>query len=76
MVDEVQIFGVYFPAALVWAALAATLAYVIRPLIARMPLRHVNSHMGILDIAVFVTFWWGLSILADAHVLPREFPLQ
>ena len=75
MIDEIQIFGVYAPAALVWATLAACLAYEMRPLLQRLPLHRVNWHPGLLDLALFVLFWWGLSSLADAHMLPREFPL-
>jgi hypothetical protein len=76
MVEEVQIFGVYAPAALAWAILAAFLAYYLRFLVHRLPLQRFNWHPGLLDIALFAVLWWGIGMLADAHILPTEFPLQ
>lgn len=76
MIDEVQIFGVYAPAALAWATLAALLAYYARRFLHGLPLHKLNWHPGLLDIALFAAFWWGLSTLADAHILPPEFPLR
>ncbi|HVX36361.1 MAG TPA: DUF1656 domain-containing protein [Hyphomicrobium sp.] len=76
MVEEVQIFGVYAPAALAWAILAAFLAYYLRFFVHRLPLQRFNWHPGLLDIALFAVLWWGIAMLADAHILPTEFPLQ
>jgi hypothetical protein len=76
MIDEVQIFGVYVPAALVWAVIAAFIAYLARPYIHRLPLQRFNWHPGLLDLALFALFWWGLASLADAHMLPAEIPLR
>jgi hypothetical protein len=76
MIDEVQIFGVYVPAALVWAIIAAFIAYLTRPYVHRLPLQRFNWHPGLLDLALFALFWWGLASLADAHMLPAEMPLR
>jgi hypothetical protein len=41
-----------------------------------LPLERFNWHPGVLDLALFAIFWWGLATLADAHVLPAELPLR
>lgn len=76
MIEEVQIFGVYVPAALAWAVLAAILVYYTRLLLRRLPLNRFNWHPGLLDFALFAVFWWSLSKLADSQILPTEFPLR
>ena len=42
MIDEVQFFGVYVPAALCWAIIASLLTYWLRPLLHHLPLDLVN----------------------------------
>ena len=76
MIDEIQIFGVYVPAALAWATLAALIAYLTRPFLHRLPLERFNWHPGVLDLALFAIFWWCLATMADAHILPTELPLR
>jgi hypothetical protein len=70
MIDEIDLFGVYMPAALCWALLAAALTALLRPLL-RLPwLRKVVWQPGQIDLACFLCLWWALSVLAD-HVLPH-----
>ncbi|MBS0232290.1 MAG: DUF1656 domain-containing protein [Proteobacteria bacterium] len=75
MIDEVQIFGVYVPAALWWAILASLLTYWLRPIFHRVPLDQVSWRPALLDITIFSLLWWGFSVLADAHVLASGFPI-
>lgn len=76
MIEEIQIFGVYVPAALVWAALAAFFATLLRPWVHRFPFHRINWHPGLLDLALFVVLWWSLTALADVHMLPAELPVR
>jgi hypothetical protein len=75
VIDEVQIFGVYVPAALCWASLAILLTYWLRPLLHRLPLSRISWRPALFDIAVFMLLWWGLATLADGHLLPTRFPV-
>lgn len=70
MIEELNLFGVYAPAALVWAVLAATLAYLLRNQLLRAPLAGLLLQPGLLELTAFALFWWGLTALADA-ILPR-----
>jgi len=75
MIDEVQIFGVYVPAALCWASIASLLTYWLRPLLHRLPLDRVCWRPALFDIAIFALLWWGLAVLADGRFLPARFPV-
>jgi hypothetical protein len=65
MIEELHLFGVYMPAALVWAVIAGILAYLLRNLLQRLPLYHLLWHPGVLELALFMALWWGLTVLAD-----------
>jgi hypothetical protein len=65
MIEEVRIFGVYFPAPLAWAVLAFILAIPLRALAQRLPLYRLLWHPALVDLALFSAVWWGLSVLAD-----------
>lgn len=65
MIEEVHLLGVYMPAALLWAVLAAVLVYLLRVPIQRLPVYRLVWHPGLLELALFVLLWWGLSALAD-----------
>lgn len=75
MIDEVQIFGVYVPAALCWATVASLLTYWMHPLLHRLPLDRISWRPALFDVAVFMLVWWGLAMLADRHLLPSKFPV-
>lgn len=70
MIEELHVFGIYLPAALVWAVLAAVLAYWSRNLLQRLPLRQVLWHPNLLELALFAILWWGLTTLADRCLPP------
>jgi len=70
MIEELHLFGIYIPAALVWAVMAGILAYFLRNLLQRLPLYRLLWHPGILELALFATLWWFLTFLAD-NCLPR-----
>lgn len=70
MTDELNLFGVYAPAALVWAVLAAMLAYLLRNLLQRSRLAGLLLQPALLELAAFALFWLGLTVLSDA-VLPH-----
>ncbi len=70
MIEELNLFGVYAPAALVWAVIAAILAYLLRNLLLRSRLAGLLLQPALLELAAFALFWGGLTALADA-CLPR-----
>jgi len=70
MIEELNLFGVYAPAALVWAVLAAVLAYLSRNLLLRSRLATLLLQPSLIELVAFFLFWWGMTALADA-VLPR-----
>ncbi len=65
MIDELDVFGTYMPAALVWAIIGGILAYITRLALQRLPLERFLWQTGLLDLALFFLFWWGVSALAD-----------
>lgn len=64
MIDELNLFGVYMPAALVWAILGGILAYIVRTALQRLPLERYLWQSGLLDLALFFLLWWSISTLA------------
>ncbi|MCW1383786.1 DUF1656 domain-containing protein [Novosphingobium sp. KCTC 2891] len=70
MIEELHLFGIYMPAALVWASIAGLLAYWLRNLLQHIPHYELLWHPGVLELALFALLWWGLTLLAD-NFLPR-----
>jgi hypothetical protein len=70
MIEEVHFFGLYLPAALVWAVAAAAVVYLLRALLARLPTEKWLWHPGLLELLLFVLIWWGLGALADTFLTP------
>ncbi len=70
MIEELHLFGVFIPAALAWAVLAGTLAYLLRNLLQMTPLPRLLWQPGLLELALFALLWWGITRFADAF-LPR-----
>ena len=68
MIDEIDVFGIYVPAALAWGVLAAILVYLVRAPIQRLPAYRMLWHPSLLELAAFVVLWWGLSALADTFL--------
>ncbi|WP_150293141.1 DUF1656 domain-containing protein [Sphingobium estronivorans] len=68
MIEEIHLLGIYMPAALAWAVLAVILVYLLRAPLHRLPLHRLLWHPSLLELALFVLFWWGLGALADAFL--------
>lgn len=68
MIEELHILGVYMPAALAWGVLAAVLVHFLRKPLQRLPLYQWLWHPALVDLALFVTLWWGLSAFADTFL--------
>lgn len=71
MIEEINILGVYMPAALAWGVLAAVLVYLVRAPLQRLPVYRALWHPSLLEFACFILFWWGLSALADTFLYSR-----
>jgi protein AaeX len=72
MVEEIHIFGVYFPAGLVWAVVALIVTSLLRGPLLRLPLHAILWQPALIELAIFLLLWWGIARLADAF-LPRGF---
>lgn len=70
MIEEVHLFGIYMPAALAWAVLAALLTWPVSSRLRQLPIGRFLWQPSLLDLALFAVLWLGLSIAAD-HFLPR-----
>jgi protein AaeX len=70
MIEELNFFGVYLPAALFWAVLATVVTFLLRGLLRRLSLHRILWHPALLELALFVSIWLGLARLADSF-LPR-----
>ena len=68
MIEEINVLGVYMPAALAWGVLAAVLVYLTRGLLQRLPVYRLLWHPSLLELALFILMWWGLSALADVFL--------
>jgi len=68
MIEELNVLGVYMPAALAWGVLAAVLVYLARGLLQRLPVYRLLWHPSLLELALFILLWWGLSALADSFL--------
>lgn len=65
MLEEMHVFGVFLPAALVWAVVAGVLAHLLRGLWQRVSWSGVFGHAGVWELAWFALLWWALTVGAD-----------
>jgi len=72
MVEEIHIFGVYMPSALVWAVVALVITSLVRGPLLRLPLHAILWQPALIELAIFLLLWWGIARLADSF-LPRGF---
>jgi protein AaeX len=72
MVEEIHIFGVYMPSALVWAVVALVITSLVRGPLLRLPLHAILWQPALIELAIFLLLWWGIARLADDY-LPRGF---
>ena len=68
MIEEIHLLGVYMPAALLWGVLAVVFVYLLRAPLQRLPVYRPLWHPSLLELALFILFWWGLSALADTFL--------
>ena len=62
--QEVNLSGVYLPAALLWAGIAFLLSSVISRALSRMGFYALVWHRALFDAALFVLFWGVISAVA------------
>ena len=62
--QEVNLSGVFLPAALVWAGIAFLLSSAISRLLGRMGLYALVWHRALFDAALYVILWGAISAVA------------
>jgi uncharacterized protein DUF1656 len=62
--QEVNLSGVFLPAALLWSGIAFLLSSVISRTLSRMGFYALVWHRALFDAALFVLFWGGISAVA------------
>lgn len=68
MLEEVHVFGVYVPAALLWAVIAGVSAHMLRGLFQRWAWFKLFGPAGVWELALFALLWLGLTLGADAFL--------
>jgi protein AaeX len=66
MIEEINVLGVFMPAALLWAVAALVMTSLCGRLLRRVPLRSLVLRPALIDLAIFFLTWWGIASLADA----------
>jgi hypothetical protein len=64
LMQEVNLSGVFLPAALLWAGIAFLLSSVISRALSRMGFYALVWHRALFDAALFVLFWGVISAVA------------
>jgi hypothetical protein len=64
LMQEVNLSGVFLPAALLWAGIAFLLSSVISRILGRMGFYALVWHRALFDAALFVLFWGAISAVA------------
>ena len=64
LVQEVNLSGVFLPAALLWAGIAFLLSSVISRTLNRIGFYALVWHRALFDAALFVLFWGAISAVA------------
>jgi hypothetical protein len=64
LMQEVNLSGVFLPAALLWAGIAFFLSSVISRTLGRMGFYALVWHRALFDAALFVLFWGAISAVA------------
>jgi hypothetical protein len=62
--QEVNLSGVFLPAALLWAGIAFLLSSVISRILSRVGFYVLVWHRALFDAALFVLFWGAISAVA------------
>jgi hypothetical protein len=64
LMQEVNLSGVFLPAALLWAGIAFLLSSVISRTLSRIGFYALVWHRALFDAALFVLFWGAISAVA------------
>ncbi|CAN0625835.1 protein AaeX [Burkholderia multivorans] len=67
MIEEIHLFGIYMPTALVWAIVALIVTSLLHGTLQRLPLRLLLWQPALLELATFFLLWWGIAHLADTY---------
>ena len=67
MIEEIPVFGIYMPSALAWAVVALAVTFLLRGVLARLPLRVLLWQPALVELATFFVLWWGIARLADTY---------
>ncbi|MCH8685777.1 DUF1656 domain-containing protein [Pedomonas mirosovicensis] len=67
MAAEINVGGVFLPAALLWALVAFALSLGVRQVLTGLGLYRFIWHRALFDIAVFVALWGALATLSFHH---------
>lgn len=70
MIAEIDILGVFFPALLVWAALALLLSALVRRGLGRLGLYRFIWHPSLFDLALFVILLGGVAAAISSWAAP------
>lgn len=65
MIDEIHLFGVFIPAPLLWAVIAAAITFPLGKIVERVPV--LNWHPHLADLTLFMLLWWAVASFADHH---------
>jgi hypothetical protein len=65
MIEEIHLFGVFMPAPLLWALVAAAIAFPLRRIVERVPV--LNWHPHLADLTLFMLLWVAIALLADRY---------
>ena len=74
IVLEIDLGGVFIPAALVWGGAAFVVSSFITWLLSQLSLYRRIWHRGLFDIAVFVLVWGGICYVAYSRAFSLEVP--
>ena len=65
MIEQLDLFGGFVSTGLATAAAAGLLALATHLLLQRLPIGRFVWRPILLDLTLFLSFWWGLSIMAN-----------
>ena len=73
MIGEFNIFGVFVPSALIWAIIAAIVAFPVRRLLDRIGFYKIVWHRGLFDVALLAILWAAVTALAGGFDIVHAF---
>ena len=69
MIEDVDLIGGFVSVAFFTAATAGLFCFIARPFVKRLSIDRVSWQPFLLDLTLFLSLWWGLSVLAN-RLLP------